>query len=509
MDRTPKHRRIFTILLSVALAIGLIGLSAEPVAASRTVAKNGTKSVHYGGEGNYYAISANLMEDYLFTNGKGTYTRVEDGRRGDKLIIETYNSKFKRTSKKTVKRANGTLGCVYSGKNSYFVVTSSMVKNQDYIVTEYDRSWKKAGQCVIYDEDVANPFWSGSCRMTEIGDYLFLHLGYQHQNGHQMSLLYEIDKKTMSSRKMLGYVASHSFNQFVQADGNTVIMADHGDGHPRGIGLERWILDPIDGSLGVTDGTNTVTALAFKGKIGDNGTGASLGGFEVSNSSYITVGNNANKKFKGNNRNIFVTVTPKSDFTKQATTVRYLTNFKEGGSESAGTPQLVKINHNRFMVLWQIFESGYQNPEAHSKICYQIIDGKGNPVTKKATTIGSLSSCQPIVSGKNVVWYYCGMDTYEKPPVFVQIPTSGKKVKHKVIKGIDYCIVTINGKFNQRAIVGQKVYVPIAKKKGKKFVKYKVVKGGVKLKKAKDIPNAYVFKMPKKDVKLKAIYKKK
>ncbi len=94
-----------------------------------------------------------------------------------------------------------------------------------------------------------------------------------------------------------GYV-SHSFNQFVKYDDDgSAVTADHKDGYPRAIVLNKNVLDDSEESY-----AKSVMMMDFPGEIGDNYTGASVGGFEISKTHYIVVGNTINQNDFDNSR---------------------------------------------------------------------------------------------------------------------------------------------------------------------------------------------------------------
>lgn len=75
--------------------------------------------------------------------------------------------------------------------------------------------------------------------------------------------------------------------------------------------------------------------MTFPGSSGNNYTGASLGGFEYSDSSYLVAGN---YDADNHSRNVFVSSVSKSGGTP---VVRYFSDYA-GTSDSAATPHLVK-----------------------------------------------------------------------------------------------------------------------------------------------------------------------
>ena len=171
-----------------------------------------------------------------------------------------------------------------------------------------------------------------------------------------------------------------------------------------------------------------IEALKFPGLMGNNDTGASLGGLELSEHYYIFAGNNANDS-NSSVRNIFVNITNKDFLRNQGKGMIYLTDFKEGSDVTVSTPQLVKINEKTFLVLWN--ETNASGTAVHS----QMIDEDGNRVTKEQSFHGSLSDCHPIVHNGQVVWYYTGTKDKDTAPIFCRVPVDGREAKDNLLEG--------------------------------------------------------------------------
>lgn len=192
----------------------------------------------------------------------------------------------------------------------------------------------------------------------------------------------------------LGYV-SHSFNQFIQIDNGTLLGSDHGDAYPRAITVLQYQTDISNGSFvpqrtwgSNTDACKEFDLMTFPGSIGNNYTGASQGGFEYSDSSYLAAGN---YDADDNSRNVFVASVSKSGGTP---VVRYFSNYA-GTSDSATTPHLVKTGSNSFVLLWS--SQGY--------VYYTAIDGTGKQVGSTYKMAGNLSDCVPSIINGKLIWY--------------------------------------------------------------------------------------------------------
>ena len=191
--------------------------------------------------------------------------------------------------------------------------------------------------------------------------------------------------------------------------------------------------DQPAGKTTFTGSCSYIDLLEFPGEIGQNSTGGSIGGFEVSKSSYIVAGNYANTD--SSVRNIFISVTPQGELIDGNTNLKYLTKYKKNSNVVVSTPQLVKIDNNKLMVLWETTDKKSEI----NQVNYVMIDGEGKTQTEVRTMRGYLSDCQPIVYNNNMVWYY----TCNSAPIFCSIPTDGSAAEDNTIVGEEYTIGNI------------------------------------------------------------------
>lgn len=179
---------------------------------------------------------------------------------------------------------------------------------------------------------------------------------------------------------------------------------DHGDSYPRAVAIKR-INDPSwDNSYGLV--------ISFSGAIGENSTGASIGGFGYSATSdmLLSVGNIVDQStypqqgWSSGVRNVWIATTPSLNLSSSS--VRYLTSYISDSKVSTTTPHLVKVAEDRFLVLWGTKTSPTTTfDEYHDEVHYQFVDGFGNPLGPVQTAEAELSDCQPIVCGGRIVWY--------------------------------------------------------------------------------------------------------
>ena len=82
--------------------------------------------------------------------------------------------------------------------------------------------------------------------------------------------------------------------------------------------------------------------------------------------------------------------------------MNWLTNLE--GDLSATTPYLVKINDNKYLVMWS-----YQKRSVGA-IDYTYIDADGSQISPVYTMNGMLSDCEPVYINDTVVWYTSDSD---------------------------------------------------------------------------------------------------
>lgn len=409
-------KKMISMMLSLAMVITMSGgyHGKKVKAATKTAVK--TQCTTYEGSNvgaqNYYRHT-NTMKSYLVAQDDGSFMRVQYGSEMEGLLVEYYDKDYNLTDTKIVDEELPVFGGFYATKDNYYVVTGQINKDEDndlevYRITKYDKKWNKIKSTGLKNCNTTYPFEAGSCRMDVSGKYMIIrtcHEMYKTNDGynHQANVTIQVDIDKMEITDSFtdisdsgdGYV-SHSFNQFIKTENGHIIALDHGDSYPRSFVLLKFQTDFTTGKFTPNYETwcEAVPVLKFKGEIGDNTTGASVGGFEISKDHYLVA---ANSSIQDDNfakykiRNVFVAAVDKSTSDVK---INYLTNYDEG-EETTKTPQLVKISETRFMVLWTKGDQVYT----------AIVDNNGQKVGEIQHFTGNLSDCQPIVSNGKVVWY--------------------------------------------------------------------------------------------------------
>lgn len=359
-----------------------------------------------------YSQWAKPIRSYL-TYENGTYMRVQAGADANGYVVEYFDSSFTITGRKIVPQELPLFGGFYEMNGNYYILSGQTNKNESdsvevYRITKYTKDWNRVASCGLYGENTTVPFDAGSARMAAYGDYLMIRTSHEMYAidgvNHQANVTIQVDTSTMkitdSFTKVMninyGYV-SHSFNQFIQMENGKIVAVDHGDANPRSIVLVRY--PSVVTSSGFTRGISYSSAckatdiVAFEGTKGANYTGATVGGFEISDTAYLTAGSvdiDSTAKYSAG-QDIFVGVVSKST---DAVTVNKITNYT-AGQGTTDTPQFVKIGTNSYMLLWHRGSSVY----------YTKIDGNGNQVGAIYSLAGDLSDCVPVLAGDKLVWY--------------------------------------------------------------------------------------------------------
>lgn len=363
---------------------------------------------------NNYSTYGKVVNSYLYENEDNTLTRVENlGENG--IIVETYSSDCELIDSRKIDAELTKFGGFFSGKDAnYFVFGQDNLEESNdrevIRIVKYSKSWERLGECSFKGANTYEPFEAGSLRMIENNGMLYVytcHTMYTSSDGnhHQSNMTYVIDEKTMTASQYFygimnisyGYV-SHSFNQFIRTDGKYLYRVDHGDAYPRSISLTRC---DVDGSITKNIYTDVLT---IPGITGANETGVSIGGLELSYDNCLIVGNIVDESVFGSyrpygHRNIFLAVTDKN---LTATNIKMLTNYTAEDKITARTPQLVKLNDDQFLIMWEEYNSN--NGKVRTKMV--TVDVNGNMISGIAADNVRLSDCQPVVTSDGLVKWY-------------------------------------------------------------------------------------------------------
>ena len=404
-------KRMMSIVLSGAMAVStaVSAGSFSAFAVAQCVAYSGSNVNDQD-----YVQWSDTVKSYLTVCDNGNYMRVQSGAIEGKLLVEYYSSDFEPLSTKLIDNELPIFGAFYDSGNNYYVLSGQENPKQNdslevFRITKYDKNWNKIKSCGLYGANTTVPFDAGSARMTHSGDHLLVrtcHEMYKSSDGnnHQANVTIEVDMPSMTITDSYtgimnvdyGYV-SHSFNQFIKTDGNHIVALDHGDAHPRSAVLVKYNSDFTTGKFfpSYFDKVSNIDVVTYPEYTAGhyNYTGAAIGGFDVSSSSYIVAQSTVDLDYinTSETRNVYVSAVSKDLSTNK---LNKITSYAEG-TDSASAPQLVKINNNSFLLLWS----------RDTKVSCVKLNADGTVNGSIHTFEGSLSDCQPVIKNGRAVWY--------------------------------------------------------------------------------------------------------
>ena len=404
-------KRMLSIVLSGAMAVStaVSAGSFSAFAVAQCVAYSGSNV-----NAQDYVQWSDTVKSYLTVCDNGNYMRVQSGAIEGKLLVEYYSPDFEPLSTKLIDNELPIFGAFYDSGNNYYVLSGQENPKQNdslevFRITKYDKNWNKIKSCGLYGANTTVPFDAGSARMTHSGDHLLVrtcHEMYKSSDGnnHQSNVTIEVDMPSMTITDSYtgvmnvdyGYV-SHSFNQFIKTDGNHIVALDHGDAHPRSAVLVKYNSDFTTGKFfpSYFDKVSNIDVVTYPEYTAGhyNYTGAAIGGFDVSTSSYIVAQSTVDLDYinTSETRNVYVSAVSKDLSTNK---LNKITSYAEG-TASASAPQLVKINNNSFLLLWA----------RDTKVSCVKLNADGTVNGSIHTFEGSLSDCQPVIKNGRAVWY--------------------------------------------------------------------------------------------------------
>ena len=419
------------------------GASGNPV--FKTVLP-GTWNNNAGGN-NYYTWSSPIRS-YLVENTDHTLVKVENVG-GSAVMAEHFSADGSELlDSRTVPSELPLFGGFFAGKDYYYIVSGQENPEEDdgaevMRVVQYSKSWERLNSASVYGANTTIPFNGGLLRMTEANGRLFIHTChemYADENGtnHQSNMtviLKQADCTVEGCRCAVGGSAyvSHSFNQFIAADGETVVVVDHGDGFPRGFNVAFCEADGGFGEIA------SVAFMRFKGGNGLNYTGASLGGFALTEDKLLLAGNTIDRElipdvdwnfylnYDERQRNIFVLAAERDDPDFSAARLtpglnynetlqpQMITDYTESDKVDVCTPHLVPLGGDRFLLLWEEYPKPEDPEYLFSEMKDQVVkaavvDSDGILRSPIHTFAARLSDCPPIVLSDGSVAWYAGGD---------------------------------------------------------------------------------------------------
>ncbi len=428
-------KRTLSFALQLCLILSVLSFS---VSATNSETEQSPATSNNWNDYNYINASRWTTPIYSYLEYEnGGYTRVEAI--GDVLTVERYDEQMQFLSRNDIPLELPIFGGAYLCEDYNFIVVGQENAAEDdevevVRIIRYTKDWARVDSVGLFGANTTVPFDAGCLRFARKDNLLFArtsHEMYTTDDGlnHQANMTFCVNITAMEMEyatylvefNPFGYV-SHSFNQFILVDGDDVLTLDHGDAYPRSVVMHR-----SDLSNGIPTGwyqPETVDVFPIADSTGHyNDTGVSLGGFEYSATHYLVAGNSTSQDggidFRGYQRNIFITATPKDDFSAEATTVTWITDYEEGADVALGTPMLTKLNDGRFLLMWAV--------DDRINFCFITEDGQLDGDVYEME--GRLSDCMPILVDSKLVWY---VTNYSAPEFYsIDLNDPGQDVPHE------------------------------------------------------------------------------
>ena len=392
-------------------------------------------------------LSVSLRNKVNMTVTDDGYMRVAYD--GKNIQVEYYDAKFNLLRKESKGMELPYWGGFCAGQDGCYYVAEGQSNKEEsdsaevIRVIKYDKNWNRLGAASITSNsklfggggEVRYPFDSGCVEMAEHGDNLYLATGHQGYvddsvgQGHQGYLMIRIDKTSMKG-EIVDADFWHSFAQYIKEDNSNL-----------------YLLEQSEGSrctrLSKIDTTNQESKKIHVLEYGGERTSAwaiacyaSVNDLAVSSNNILCIGtsidqNKYDEVTSDTPHNLYLTITPKNDFSKNATTVKWITDFKNEGASFLGA-KITKINEDCFILTWE--ETGKtqkmtdNDPLSTSILHYVFINGKGEFVSKQYTAPAPISDCHPILSGSKVIYTASSSNMVDFYSIDVNDGTFQKKV---------------------------------------------------------------------------------
>ena len=432
-----KKIKKLTSLLFCCLFLYLLAFPGQVQAASLTPTAQDNLSVKLRRSSDLISISNGYMRVFRKTNSVG---------------IEYYDNSLQITDKREIPMELPLWGGFYAGSDGYYLVEGQNNTAEDNSaevirVIRYDTNWNRSGAASItsnpdlFGGEVRYPFDYGCVEMTETNGTLYIvtgHEGYVDESvgqGHQGFLMIAVDQASMTG-KIVSCDLWHSFAQYIKSQSSYLYVLEQSEGS-RCTQLSRYDSSTLD--------KKTIELLPYGGSrtsVWALNCYASVDGMAVSADSVLCIGTTIDQSQYDNvtsdtPHNIYLTITPVSDFSKEATSVKYLTNYTGNGKSFMGV-KITPITENRFMISWEEYEntddSSSENYAAaddslsSSTLHYLFVDGKGNVLSREYTTAAPVSDCQPVVKDSKVVYYASNANTVNFYSIDANDGTASKKI---------------------------------------------------------------------------------
>ena len=418
-----KQVRKKVISLFCAMVITLSGVIVWPneAAEAKSVPKITMQSTESGQYSGYHAVP-----DKTFMYKQAGVLHVVTVI-GVKLTDYTLNKKLAVSSmqKITIPRYEVWGGFYHSENGMNYIAVGYNNHEEDpskvvIRVVKFDAKWKRKGVAEIKG-DASNqrvgiyaPFTYGNVSFAEYQRTLYLMTArtmFQTEDGihSQSNIAFAIDTETMEAHDDNISYASHSFNQYARFQDGNLYVVDHGDAIPRGVKMTMYdAYGKTAEEAGASAHRGSKTAFSFQGDDGNNATGATIGGMEISGSNVLVAGsaqphgssiNGVTGFASGYGQNLYLI---KRNRVTGECSARWLTDYNPQTSGlTVDCPRLVKVSDELFAILYSVRTLATGERSCHC----MYVDGSGQEI--KDLTFDNIQfrgGTQPIVYEDQIVF---------------------------------------------------------------------------------------------------------
>ncbi len=338
---------------------------------------------------------------------------------------EEYDSDFNILSRTQIPTELSWYLGFYSTDENYFIVFAQNNTEEDttkevYRVVKYSKSWERLAACSLtgdsaFAHEVRYPFDAGSFDITEQNGKLYFACGHEgyvdpaYNQGHTGLMMVEVDTATMTG-EIYDADLWHSFSQDLATDdeGN-VYLLEESEGS-RATKVTKYSIS--------SGGYETIYPLEYGGDRTSAwaiATLATADDIETSTDNVLAVGSSIDQStYDDASYNspftIYLSVTPKDNFTEDATELIWFESSTSNGGFTDVT--LAKVSDDKFLLMWETSASEesiaasneYDGLSSHV-LHYMFIDGDGNQLGSEMKVSAPESTCTPIINGDKAVFY--------------------------------------------------------------------------------------------------------
>lgn len=462
---------------------------------STVYAESGVHPEPFGNLRNY-----RIRSTYMETTDQGYIRLFCDG---SKVCVEDYDDELKLTGTRSIEMELPIWGGFYKGRDAYYLIEGKQNENcidgtEVIRIIKYDTAWNSEGAGSVRamkddssdframkddNAEIRYPFEHSNVRCAEVEGKLYVMTGRQGYvdktvgQGHQGKLLICMDESTFETN-IVDNDYSHSFMQSMASKGHYIYLYEQSEGSrcteltrydTTRTGAEYDFLNDAWCSVFKYGGKRTsswaIPCYSTADDVALSGENILGIGTSIDQSHYDAYANYGETI----PYNIYLTVTPMSDLSTEATQVKWLTDYKKDNVQFIGVT-MTKVNDDRFLVTWGEYEedetlSDKSDSLSWRRMHYLFIDGSGNIVSKEAKVSAAFSDCHPIICGDNAV--YCASSGTSVN--FYLINTQTGEFSKKV-NGYTSIYSTTVGKIPNQTYTGKAIEpIPVIKYK-KKFL---------------------------------------